>query len=393
MGERPAGLAGIPMLEDLGDVAGRRVLVRVDFNVPLRDDGSGGRLVADDYRIRASLPTLAWLTERGAGVVCATHLGRPSGPSDPACDLAPVREALARLAPGVGLLENLRYHPGEAANDPAFVDELVDGFACYVNDAFSVAHRAHASVVGVPSRLPSAAGLRLAHEVSVLSTLLGAPARPFVAVLGGAKVADKLGVVASVARAADAVLVGGGMAFTFLAAQGRAVGASMLDPASVEACREVLAGPVHVELPSDIVALSPGAAFGPGCETGEVATFDGDLPEGWTGLDVGERTIGAFAKELAGAGTILWNGPMGAFEDARFARGTGAVARAVATSGAFSVVGGGDSERALAAAGLSDAVSFVSTGGGAMLALLERGDLPALAALRAAPNAPGQRRG
>jgi len=390
VGGRPAGLAGLPLLDDLGPLRGRRVLVRVDFNVPLERDGDRW-VVADDYRIRASLPTLEWLVARGATVVCCTHLGRPSGPDDARCQLGPVRDALEALCPGVGLLENLRFDPGEPANDPAFVDRLVDGFDAYVNDAFSVAHRPHASVVGPPTRLPSAAGLRLATEVEVLTDLVSSPARPFVAVLGGAKVADKLGAVAAVARAADVVLVGGGMAYTFLAAQGRAVGASLLDPSRLEECRAVLDGSGHVELPSDVVALSPGGSYGAGESAGEVATFDGDLPDGWLGLDIGEATAAAFAKELAGAATILWNGPMGAFEDARFAHGTEAVAQATAASRAFSVVGGGDSERALSAAGLAEDVSFISTGGGAMLALLADGDLPGLAALRAAPNARGRR--
>lgn len=390
MGGHLAGLAGLPLLDDLGELRGRRVLVRVDFNVPLERRGDGV-VVADDYRIRASLPTLEWLVARGAAVVCCTHLGRPSGRGDARCDLAPVRDALAALCPGVGLLENLRFDPGEPANDPGFVDRLVDGFDAYVNDAFSVSHRAHASIVGPPTRLPSAAGLRLASEVEVLTDLVASPTRPFVAVLGGAKVADKLGAVAAVARAADLVLVGGGMAYTFLAAQGRRVGTSLLDEARLEECREVLASSGHVELPTDVVALSPGAAFGAGEVGGEVATFEGDLPDGWTGLDIGEETAATFAKELAGAATILWNGPMGAFEDARFAHGTEAVAQATAASHAYSVVGGGDSERALAASGLAKDVSFISTGGGAMLALLEHGDLPGLAALRAAPNARGRR--
>jgi phosphoglycerate kinase len=391
VGDPPLGLAGLPLLDDLGELDGRRVLVRVDFNVPLERTASGGWSVADDYRIRASLPTLEWLVARGATVVCCTHLGRPSGPDDGACQLTPVRDALEALCPGVALLENLRFDPGEPTNASGFVDRLVEGFDAYVNDAFSVAHRAHASVVGPPARLPSAAGLRLAEEVAVLTDLVAAPTRPFVAVLGGAKVADKLGAVAAVARAADVVLVGGGMAFTFLAAQGRGVGASLLDATRLEECRALLRSTGHVELPSDVVALSPGSPFGAGATGGEVATFEGDLPEGWTGLDVGERTAAAFAKELAGAATILWNGPMGAFEDARFSRGTDAVARATAASHAFSVVGGGDSERALSASGLASDVSFVSTGGGAMLALLEHGDLPGLAALRAAPNAHGRR--
>ena len=391
MAATPAGLAGLPLLDDLGDVAGRRVLVRVDFNVPLETTADGGWSVADDYRIRASLPTLEWLVGHGATVVCCTHLGRPSGTDDTACQLTPVRERLAELCPGVGLLENLRFDPGEPANDPGFVDRLVDGFDAYVNDAFSVAHRAHASVVGPPSRLPSAAGLRLATEVEVLTDLLASPVRPFVAVLGGAKVADKLGAVAAVARVADVVLVGGGMAYTFLAAQGRGVGASLLDAARLEECRAVLATTGHVELPTDVVALSPGARFGAGCDEGEVRSYEGDVPDGWMGLDIGERTTAAFAKELAGAATILWNGPMGAFEDARFAHGTTSVAEATASSHAYSVVGGGDSERALTAAGLAHDVSFISTGGGAMLALLEHGDLPGLAALRHARNAPGRR--
>jgi phosphoglycerate kinase len=389
--DRPLGLAGLPLLDDLGELRGRRVLVRVDFNVPLERTAAGAWAVADDYRIRASLPTLEWLVARGAAVVCCTHLGRPNGPTDDECQLTPVRDALEALCPGVGLLENLRFDPGEPANDTRFVDQLVEGFDAYVNDAFSVSHRTHASVVGPPTRLPSAAGLRLAEEVEVLTDLVASPVRPFVAVLGGAKVADKLGAVAAVARTADVVLVGGGMAFTFLAAQGRAVGASLLDASRLEECRTVLRTTGHVELPTDVVALSPGAGFGQGATQGEVATFEGDLPEGWVGLDVGEHTAAAFAKELAGAATILWNGPMGAFEDARFAHGTEAVAQATAASHAFSVVGGGDSERALSASGLAKDVSFISTGGGAMLALLEHGDLPGLAALRAASNARGRR--
>lgn len=392
MAALPAGLAGLPLLDDLGPLDGRRVLVRVDFNVPLVRTAQGDWAVADDYRIRASLPTLQWLVARGADVVCCTHLGRPEGPADEHCQLAPVRAALAALLPGVGLLENLRFDPGELTNDPRFVDRLVDGVDAYVNDAFSASHRAHASVVGPPGRLPSAAGLRLASEVEVLTDLVHSPVRPFVAVLGGAKVADKLGAVAAVARAADVVLIGGGMAFSFLAAQGRGVGASLVNASRIEECRSVLAeGAAQIELPSDVVALSPGAAFGPGASAGDVATFVGDLPEGWVGLDIGEATAVAFAKELAGAATILWNGPMGAFEDARFSQGTAAVARATAASRAFSVVGGGDSERALSESGLAQDVSFISTGGGAMLALLEHGDLPGLAALRAAPNAHGRR--
>ncbi len=387
MASTPTALRGLPLLDDLGPIDGARVLVRTDFNVPLARGLDGELEVADDFRVRAALPTIEALRARGAHVVCCSHLGRPSGPDDPTGSMAPVRRVLERLCPGVELLENLRFDPGEQANDPAFVDRLVEGFDAYVNDAFSVAHRAHASVVGPPARLPSAAGLRLEREVEVLAGLLEDPPRPFVAVLGGAKVTDKLGVTAAVARVADAVLVGGGMAFTFLAAQGRAVGASLLDESRLEGCRTLLARSDRVRLPSDVVALSPGQPFGPGCTDGEVAVFEGDLPDGWVGLDVGPATAAAFAEALRGAATILWNGPMGVFEDERFAAGTVAVARATARSRAFSVVGGGDSEHALERAGLAKDVSFVSTGGGAMLAFLEHGDLPALAALRRAPNA------
>jgi phosphoglycerate kinase len=381
-----AALVGVPLLEDLGDVAGRRVLVRADLNVPL-EDGPDGPVVADDFRLRSALPTITWLAERGAQVTCCSHLGRPSGPDDRRYSMAPVRKALEALSPGTEVLENLRFDPGEKSNDPAFVDRLVRGFDAYVNDAFGVAHRAHGSVVGPPGRLPSAAGRCLVHEVRVLGELLEAPARPFVAVLGGAKVADKLGVVESISRTADVVLLGGAMAFSFLKATGRGVGASLVDDERLDSCAALLESTSNLELPGDVVALSPGATFGPGRTDGEVATFEGDLPDGWAGLDVGPATVERFAKHVAGAATVLWNGPLGAFEDARFAAGTDAVARATAATAAYTVVGGGDSVRALTGLGLLDEVSFVSTGGGATLAFLEFGDLPALAALRAAPNA------
>jgi phosphoglycerate kinase len=364
--------------------------VRTDFNIPL-ERAAGRYVVADDFRIRMAVPTLEALKARGATVVCCSHLGRPSGPDDEACQMDPVRDALASLCPDVELLDNLRFEPGEKANDPAFVDRLTAGFDAYVNEAFGVSHRAHASIVGPPKRLPSAAGLRLAREVEVLTGLLAEPARPFVAVLGGAKIADKLGVVASLAKVADTVLVGGAMAFTFLVATGRAVGASLIDPDHIEDCRSLLDSATSIELPTDVNCLSPGAAFGSGSTEGEVASFEGDLPDGWRGLDIGDATAEAFAARLAGAATILWNGPMGAFEDERFAGGTQAVANATARSDAFSVVGGGDSARALAECGCASQVSFLSTGGGASLAFLEHGDLPGLDALRHAPNARGRR--
>lgn len=383
--------AWLPRLEDLGDLDGTRVLVRTDFNVPLAHADGGGYRVADDFRIRTAVPTLEALKAAGATVVCCSHLGRPTGPDDESGRMDPVRSALERLCPDVELLDNLRFEPGEKANDPAFVDRLVEGFDAYVNEAFGVSHRAHASIVGPPSRLPSAAGRRLAQEVDVLAKLLADPARPFVAILGGAKVADKLGVAASLAKVADTVLVGGAMAFSFLAATGRVVGASLVDPERIEGCRLLLDSATSIELPSDVLALSPGATFADGSCDGEVTSFDGDIPPGWRGLDIGETTATAFAARLQSAATILWNGPMGVFEDERFASGTRAVARAAASSTAYSVVGGGDSARALAECGCADQVSFLSTGGGASLAFLEHGDLPGLDALRHAPNARGHR--
>ncbi len=395
--------SGIPLLEDLGDVRGRRVLVRVDFNVPLEDDpdAPGGRRVADDYRIRTALPTLGWLLEREAAVTACSHLGRPKGAPDPRFDMAPVRARLAELAPGVSLLENLRFSPGETANDPAFVDELVAGQDAYVNEAFSASHRAHASIVGPPARLASAAGRQLAREVEVLGSLIGSPARPFVAIVGGAKVADKISVLESLAKKVDVLCVGGGMAFTFLAAAGHHVGDSLVDPDHVASCAALLASGAEILLPVDVVALESQEPFGAGTAPGgggwsegggggsaTPRTFAQDVPDGWRGLDIGPETAAAFGDVVAKAGTVFWNGPLGVAEDERFASGTREVALAVASSPGFSVVGGGDSVSALEHLGLAERVDFLSTGGGASLELLEHGDLPGLAALRAAPNAP-----
>jgi phosphoglycerate kinase len=384
----PGALRGLPLIDDLGDLSGRRVLVRVDFNVPLEEGPDCAPVVADDFRIRSAIPTLELLRSRGAEIVCCSHLGRPKGKPDPRYAMGPVRERLEELFPDASLLENLRFDPGEETNDPAFVDRLVEGFDAYVNDAFGASHRSHASVVGPPERLPSAAGPLLAHEVEVLGGLLGSPARPFVAILGGAKVADKIGVVASIARSADTVIIGGGMAYTFLAAQGRRIGTSLFDGSRVEECAALLEANAHIVVTQDVVALEPGHPIGPGRTEGEVRVFDGDLPEDWEGLDIGPETRQRFAGLIADAATVLWNGPMGFFEDERFSKGTEAVARAITSSDAFSVVGGGDSALALERLGLAGAVSFMSTGGGASLELLEFGDLPALAALRAAVNAP-----
>lgn len=374
---------GLPLLEALGEVRGKKVLLRADFNVPLE----GGE-ITDDLRIRATMPTIRWLQERGASVTACSHLGRPAGKPDPAFSIEPVRRRLAQLAPGVEVMENLRFDPGEKANDPAFVDRLVAGFDAYVNDAFGASHRAHASIVGPPARMPSAAGRQLAREVEVLTGLREHPRRPFVAVLGGAKVADKLGVIRALLAVVDELVVGGGMCFTFLAAQGHRVGASLLEDDQIDNCREVLATGAKVHLPSDLTALGPdGRLFEPDAG-GEVRQFGVDLPEGWRGADIGPGTAAEFSDVIDAARTVFWNGPMGAFEDARFSAGTRTVAEAVADTRAFTVVGGGDSAAALARWGLADRIDHISTGGGASLELLESGDLPGLTALRAAPNAP-----
>jgi phosphoglycerate kinase len=367
------------------------VLVRTDFNVPLGECADGSREVADDFRIRAALPTLSWLLEQGAEVTACSHLGRPAGAPTDEWSMEPVRRRLDELCPGVSLLENLRFDPGEKANDPVFVEHLTHGFDEYVDEAFGVAHRAHASVVGPPAVLPSAAGREMAREVEVLGGLLVHAERPFVAVVGGAKVADKIGVLRTLARKVDTLVVGGAMAFTFLAAMGHEVGSSLLDVEHIDECRRLLHGGAKIRLPVDVVALEPGGAFGACVDgpRGSTKVLGRDLPDGWMGLDIGPETADAFAETIATARTVLWNGPMGAFEDDRFCEGTRRVAEAVAESDAFTVVGGGDSARALEMLGVVDRVDFLSTGGGASLRFIEHGDLPGLAALRAASNAPG----
>ena len=367
----------IPTLEDLeaqlGSLDGKRILVRTDFNVPLEHDGDTVR-ITDDFRIRAALPTIEWLTERGANVVTASHLGRPKGKPDPKYSMQPVRDRLAELAPGVELLENLRYDPGEEGNDEAMAARLVEGIDGYVNDAFGASHRAHASIVGPPRYVPSAMGRLLQREVEVLLELRTKPQRPFVAVLGGAKVSDKLGVIGALLEHVDALAIGGAMCFTFFAALDRSIGDSLFEPDQVDTCRDLLANtskPIH--LPTDIVGLTA---------DGQVATFGTRLPAGAKGLDIGPGTAAEFGDVVMDARTVFWNGPMGMFEDERFAAGTRAVAQAVADTKAFTVVGGGDSAAALAEFGLDDDVDHVSTGGGASLELLELGDLPGLQALR-----------
>lgn len=375
-------MAGVPQLEDLGDVAGKRVLLRADFNVPIRDG-----VIQDDLRIRAALPTIRWLQEHGATITACSHLGRPKGAPDPQYSIEPVRRALAALAPGVELLENLRFDPGETANDPAFVAKLVDGQDAYVNDAFGASHRAHASIVGPPKTLPSAAGRLLAKEVEVLLGCRNDPRRPFVAILGGSKVSDKLGVIQALLEIVDGLIIGGGMCFTFLKAQGCEVGSSLLEEDQVDTCRKLLDAGTPIHLPSDLTALGPGGKIGDPSAGGEVRQFGRNLPDGWMGLDIGPGTAAEFSDVIAGARQVLWNGPMGVFEDPRFEAGTRTIAEAVADCRGFTVVGGGDSAAAAAQFGVADRIDHVSTGGGASLELLEQGDLPGLAALRGAPNA------
>ena len=377
----------VPQLEDLPDPKGKRVLLRADFNVPITRQEDGQSRIDDDLRIRAALPTITWLQERGARVTACSHLGRPKGTPDPKYSMDPVRARLAELAPGVELLENLRFDAGEEANDPAFVDKLCEGIDLYVDDAFGAAHRAHASVVGPPARLPSAAGRLLAKEVEVLGSLLHEPTRPFVTVLGGSKVSDKLGVIQALLEKCDALVIGGGMCFTFLKAMGHEVGDSLLEEDQLETCRKLLEAGKRILLPSDVVALGPGGEIGKPDAGGEVRQFGRSIPAGWKGLDIGPGTAAEFGDEINEARTVFWNGPMGVFEDPRFAAGTQAVAHAVAECRGFTIVGGGDSAAALAKFGLDDEVDHVSTGGGASLELIEQGDLPGLAALRGASNA------
>ena len=367
----------VPQLEDLGDLNGRRVLVRCDFNVPL-----AGGVITDDLRIRAAVPTLRFLVDAGAHVTACSHLGRPGGSPDAAYSMDPVRARLAELVPGVELLENLRFDPGETADDPGFTERLIEGHDAYVNDAFGASHREHASVVGPPRHLPSAAGRLLAREVEVLSGLRDSARHPFVGILGGAKVSDKMGVIEALLDVVDELIVGGGMCFTFLAAKGANVGSSLLEEDLIEDCARLLDSGAPIRLPLDITALGPGGKIGDPSAGGEVRQVGTSMPDGWMGLDIGPGSAVEFCDVIADARTVLWNGPMGVFEDPRFAAGTRTIAEAVAACRGFTVVGGGDSAAATRQFGFADAMDHVSTGGGAALELIEKGDLPGLAALR-----------
>jgi phosphoglycerate kinase len=387
-------------LADL-DAGGRRVLVRVDFNVPL--EGTGERTVADDTRIVAALPTLEHLRDREARVVVVSHLGRPKGP-DPEWSMTPVsgrlgeltgwdvRQAPAVVGPAVEelgealepgtvlVLENSRFEPGETKNDPELSAALARLADLYVNDAFGAAHRAHATTAGVAKLLPAAAGFLLEREVEVLGSLLTDPARPFVVVLGGAKVSDKLGVIERFLEIADAILIGGAMCFSFFRAQGRETGDSLVEEEGVELARRLLeraeGSRCRLELPEDLVVADRFDA----AAAHEVV--DGsDVPEGRMGLDIGPHTAARYAAEVRRAATVFWNGPMGAFEMEPFAAGTREVATALADCSGTTVVGGGDSAAAIARFGLADSITHVSTGGGASLELLEGKKLPGVEAL------------
>ncbi|MDP9426757.1 MAG: phosphoglycerate kinase [Actinomycetota bacterium] len=378
------------------DVGGKRVLVRVDFNVPVK----GGE-VTDDTRIRRALPTLRDLLERGARPVLISHLGRPKGEPDPKYAMDPVAERLEELldapvqkldgavgpeveaalahAPegGVTLLANSRFYPGETKNDPELAEGLAALAELYVNDAFGAAHRAHATTVGVAEKLPAAAGLLMQEELDYLDSVLRTPERPFVAILGGAKVSDKLGVIESLLGVADTLLIGGAMCFTFFKAQGYEIGKSLVEDDYLEEAKRLLgeAGDKLV-LPVDVVVAE---AMEEGVEAGVVPVSE--VPAGMMGLDVGPETVETFRSYITDARTVFWNGPMGVFEIDAFAKGTEGVARAVAESGATSIVGGGDSVAAVRKLGLEDEMSFISTGGGASLEYVEGKELPGVAVL------------
>ena len=379
------------------DVKGKRVLVRVDYNVPIKDDK-----VTDDTRIVAAMPTLEYLLNRGAAVILFSHLGRPKGGPDPKYSLrpvagylsgllgkpvafaddcvGPVAEAAAKaLKPGeILVLENTRFHPEEEKNDPDLAKKMASLADIYVNDAFGSAHRAHASTEGVAHYLPAVAGFLMEKEIQYLGQAIANPKRPFIAILGGAKISDKIGVIRNILTKADHILIGGGMANTFFKAQGYSVGDSLYEEEALDTARQLLqSGTTQLYLPVDVVI---GDRFDAEAEKKIMAMAS--IPDGWRILDIGPETVAKFNETLTGAGTIVWNGPMGVFEFPRFAEGTIGVAKAVAASKAVSIIGGGDSVAAINQAGLADQITHISTGGGASLEMLEGLDLPGLVALQ-----------
>lgn len=379
------------------DVAGKKVLVRVDFNVPIKDGKVG-----DDTRIQAALPTINFLLEQGAAVILCSHLGRPKGKPSPEFSLKPVAEHLSKtlgkqvyfaadsigseaqqaadkLKPGeILLLENTRFHDGEKTNDPAMAEKLASLADMYVNDAFGSAHRAHASTEGVAHYLPSAAGFLLEKEIRYLGEAISDPKRPFVAILGGAKISDKIGVIQNLLERADLILIGGGMANTFFKAQGYPVGDSLVEEEALDTARQLVqTESARLRLPVDVVIADD---FDNEAESSVMAM--GPVPDGWRILDIGPETVESYGKILSNAGTVVWNGPMGVFEFPNFAKGTFGIAKAVAESGATTIVGGGDSVAAVKESGVADQVTHISTGGGASLEMLEGKTLPGVAALQ-----------
>jgi len=379
------------------DVQGKRVLVRVDFNVPVKDGAVG-----DDTRIRAALPTLEYLLEKGAALILCSHLGRPKGQPLPEYSLKPVGEkltallgkpvafaedcigpkadeAVKALKPGdVLLLENTRYHNGETKNDPEMAEQMASLAEVFVNDAFGTAHRAHASNVGVADYLPAVAGFLLEKEIKYLGQAVADPEKPFVAILGGAKISDKIGVIKNLLEKADSILIGGGMANTFFKAQGYPVADSLVEDEALETAKEILAeAGAKFRLPVDVVIADKFEA-----DAAHKSMATGPIPDGWRILDIGSETMEHYAKIIRDAKTVVWNGPMGVFEFPEFAKGTLGVAQAAAESDAVTIVGGGESVAAVKQSGLADQITHISTGGGASLEMLEGKILPGVAALQ-----------
>ncbi len=370
-------MSELPKLEDLGDISGKRVLVRTDFNVPL-DNG----IIRDDLRIREAIPTLKYLVDKGAEVTACKHLGRPKGKFEEKYSLEPIRVRLNEILPGIKLLDNLRFNSGEEANDPQFIEQLVAGQDIYVNDAFGASHRSHASITGPPQLLPSAADRLLQNEVEILLRVRNKPKRPFVAILGGSKVSDKLGVIDALVQVVDKLLIGGGMCFTFLKAQGQQVGSSLLEEGQIDYCKELLASGAPIILPHDFTAMDSDGKIGDPAGGGTVRQMGNNIPDGWSGLDIGPGSAALFGDIIQESKTVLWNGPMGVFEDTRFSAGTKHVAQSMAENKAsFTVIGGGDSAAAAKEFKFDTEIDHVSTGGGASLELIEKGTLPGIDAL------------